>query len=104
MEIKSYEAFVSTNEIDFGENIVIFLFGGSWCKPCNNLYNNLSNIENLIVYKIDVEDSDFEEYIINNNINSIPYTFVKYKDHKLEFKGEKTFEELFELFEFLKSK
>ena len=103
MEIESYEAFCSINQVDFGENIVVFLFGGEWCTPCKNLFNTLQKIEQCIVYKINVENLVFEDYITDNNIVSIPYSIVKYKKNEIKFKGERTCDELQELFLSLKT-
>ena len=102
MDLETYESFCSTNKIDYGDNILVFLFGGNWCTPCKNLYNNLEKVGNCLVYKINVENLEFEDYISDNNITSIPYSICKYKHNKLTFKGERTCDELLEMFASLK--
>jgi len=102
MDIETYDSFCSINEIDYGDNILVFLFGGNWCTPCKNLYENLEKVENCLVYKINVENLEFEDYISDNNITSIPYSIVKYKNNKTTFKGERTRDELLEMFASLK--
>lgn len=102
MDIESYESFCSINQIDYGDNIIVFLFGGDWCRPCKNLYKNLEEVGNCLVYKINVENLEFEDYISDNNISSIPHSIVKYKNNKVTFKGERTRDELLEMFASLK--
>lgn len=102
MDIEDYKSFCSINEIDYGDNILVFLFGGNWCTPCKNLYNSLQTIDNCLIYKINVEKLEFEDYISDNNITSIPYSIVKYKNNMITFKGERTRSELLEMFASLK--
>lgn len=102
MNIETYESFCSINEIDYGDNILVFLFGGNWCRPCKNLYDTLQSIDHCLIYKINVENLEFEDYISDNNIISIPYSIVKYKNNKITFNGERTRDELIEMFASLK--
>lgn len=102
MEVQSYVSYCNINRIDFGENFVIFLFGGEWCLPCKNMSNSIEKIENTVFYKINVENEDFEDFIFENNIVSIPHAIAKYKTKEVVIKGEKSPEELYEILNLLK--
>ena len=102
MEILTYESFCSINNIDYGENVVVFLFGGDWCTPCKKLFNNFKMLDDCIVYKINVENLDFEDYITDNNIISIPHSIFKYKKNHLSFNGERSIDELKEMISTIK--
>jgi thiol-disulfide isomerase/thioredoxin len=81
------EMFNRINNINFGDKIIFFKFGGPWCVPCKSLERTLCKIENCLIYNIDVDNEKFDNYIATNNITSIPYTIVKYKTNTMSFKG-----------------
>lgn len=103
MELNNYTSYENTLNIDFGNSVVVYLFGGDWCKPCNNVFSTLKKINDCICYKISVENSDFTDFIYENNITSIPHMIVKYKKNEVTLKGERTREEFEELFTSLKT-
>lgn len=103
-EIKDLNSYNSINKIDFGEKVIFFKFGGDWCVPCKQLETNLECIPDVILYNIDVENDEFESFTVENNIYTIPHTFVKYKNKTVDFKGTKSVEELTELISNLKNK
>ena len=74
---------------DNNNDYIIINIGASWCKPCNNIKNNLNKFiekiekENTIFLKIDYdlieEDDSFNEYI---DVKKIPYFYI-YKDKNI---------------------
>ena len=88
------------NNVDFGDKIVFFKFGADWCVPCKTLEKNLKNIpgfNDILVYKISIDNPDFEKYMKENDIFNIPDTFVKYRKKNSRFKGPKTIPQLQEI-------
>jgi len=60
-----------------------------WCGPCKTLgaslkeyvNKNASNLENVIICKLDVDNEDFSEFVSMNKIKSLPTVlFVKGDD------------------------
>jgi thiol-disulfide isomerase/thioredoxin len=66
--------------IDYGNKIVFLKFGTDWCIPCIELDKILVNIPNSIIYYIYVDNENFESYLIENKIYTIPHTIIKYKN------------------------
>ena len=60
-------------------------------------------IPDILLYNISVDNSDFEEFLEINEINSIPYTQVKYRKKQITFFGSKTVEELTEIIRSIKA-
>ena len=91
MKIINIENFNNFKEIfeDNNNDYVIINIGASWCKPCNDIKNNLNEFiekidkENTIFLKIDYdlieEDDSFIEYI---DVKKIPYFYI-FKDKNL---------------------
>ncbi len=91
--INSLEEYKRTMNIDFGEHVVFFKFGADWCAPCKILEQNLKRIpgfNDVIVYKISIDNADFDKFMEENDIFNIPDTFVKYKNVSTRFRGPKT--------------
>ena len=97
MELKTLTAYNNANNIDFGDKIVIFKFGGSWCAPCKKLDEIINDTPGTLLYNISVDNEEFESYLIENNIYSIPHCFLKYKKEIVQFKGEVSKDELLQL-------
>ena len=80
---------------DNNNDYVIINIGATWCKPCNNIKEELRKFiedikqENSIFLKIDYdlieEDDDFLEYI---DVKKIPYFYI-FKD-KIKLKEFQT--------------
>ena len=97
MKIINIENFNIFKEIfeDNNNDYVIINIGASWCKPCNNIKEELINFiedikqENSVFLKIDYdlieEDEDFLEYI---DVKKIPYFYI-FKD-KIKLKEFQT--------------
>jgi thioredoxin-like negative regulator of GroEL len=96
-EIKTLKEYDNINNIDFGETIVFIKFGAEWCKPCKNLENEINKLDNYILYYIDIDNDEFEEIKQDNNIFTIPFTFIKYKNKTSRFIAFKTAEQLEEI-------
>lgn len=102
-EITTLENYENINKIDFGEKVIFFKFGGEWCVPCKELEKNMECIPDILLYNISVDNPDFEEFLEINEINSIPYTQIKYCKKQITFFGSKTVEELTEIINTIKS-
>lgn len=102
MEIKTLDTYNNINNIDFGDNIVIFKFGGSWCGPCHNLEKILKDIPSTVLYNISVDNSEFESHLIEKKIYTIPHCFLKCGKEIVDFKGEKTKDEIIKICESLR--
>jgi len=102
-EITTFQNYETLNNVDFGERVIFFKFGGEWCKPCNELEKNMEDIPGVILYNISVNNVEFEEFLETNNINSIPYTQVKYRKKQITFNGVKTVTELTEIINTIKA-
>jgi thiol-disulfide isomerase/thioredoxin len=63
---------------DHGNKVVFFKFGTDWCIPCIELDKVLVNIPNSLIYYISVDNENFESYLIENRIYTIPHTIIKY--------------------------
>tara|TARA_B100001093_G_C25936824_1_gene639188 strand:- start:108 stop:485 length:378 start_codon:yes stop_codon:yes gene_type:complete len=97
MKIINIENFNIFKEIfeDNNNDYVIINIGATWCKPCNNIKEELRKFiedikqENSIFLKIDYdlieEDDDFLEYI---DVKKIPYFYI-FKD-KIKLKEFQT--------------
>lgn len=96
-EITTLRMYNNINKIDFGEKPVFFKFGGSWCKACKDLDKNIECIPDTVIYEINVENEEFESFLIENNIYSIPDTIIKYKGNEVRFKGVRTPDEISEM-------
>ena len=102
--IQSMDSYISINSIDFGEVVLFIKFGTDWCAPCNKMSNVLAGISNSIVYTVDVENEDFEEYLATNNIYNIPTVIIKYKSNTTQFVGMRTTEEINNMIHTLKTR
>lgn len=92
--ILTLESYKQIFDMDFGEMIVFLKFGADWCIPCIELEKNMSSVPNSIIYHINIDNEDFEDFFIENKIFTVPYTIIKYKTFNTSFKGLKTTEEL----------
>ena len=101
-DITSVEMLNTIKTIDFGEKILIIKFGGPWCKACKELEKEMECIPDLVVFDVNVENDNFEEYITGNNIASIPYTIIIYKKNEINFKGVRKTDELTEMINLIK--
>jgi thiol-disulfide isomerase/thioredoxin len=88
--IESLEKYNSINSIDYGDTIVFFKFGADWCIPCEELEKTLNNVPNSLLFNISVDNDDFESFLIEKDIYSIPVTIIKYKNVTHTFQGVKT--------------
>ncbi len=102
-EIKTLNMYNNTKRIDFGEKIVVYKFGGHWCKACKDLEENIKNLSDVLVYEIDIENDEFESFLVENKIYSIPDTFLCYKNNEVRFKGLRTTEQLKDLIKMIKN-
>ena len=96
MELKTLTAYNNANNIDFGDTIVIFKFGCDWCAQCKKLNEIINDTPGTLLYNISV-DEEFESYLMEKNIYSIPHCFLKYKKEIVQFKGEVSKDELLQL-------
>ena len=96
MELKTLTAYNNANNIDFGDKIVIFRFGCNGCAQCKKLDEIINDTPGILLYNISV-DEEFESFLMENNIYSIPYCFLKYKKEIVQFKGEVSKDELLQL-------
>lgn len=84
-EIKSLNEISNTN--------YILKLGANWCNPCKLLdtflmkesIQELTNNKNIDIYKIDVDNDSFDEFISEQNISSIP-VMLFYKNNELKLK------------------
>lgn len=76
--INDLTTFNNLFNLDYGDKIVFFKFGTDWCIPCNVLDKILVLIPNSIIYHINVDNENFESYLMENKIYTIPYTIIKY--------------------------
>ncbi len=76
------------NVNDFVKNIkrakvVLVDFYADWCGPCKKLAPILEELQNeindFLVIKVDVENEDINEIVVDNDISSMP-TLVFYKN------------------------
>mgnify|MGYP005697916161 CR=1 FL=1 len=102
--IHSMDSYNSINSIDFGETVVFIKFGTDWCAPCNNLGDVLAGISNSIVYTVDVQNEDFEDYLAKNNIYNIPTVIIRYKSNTSQFVGMRTINEIDNMIHNLKTR
>jgi thiol-disulfide isomerase/thioredoxin len=77
--INNLKAFNNSINVDYGDKIVFFKFGTNWCIPCIEIDKILINIPNSLIYYISVDNENFESYLIENKIYTIPYIIIKYK-------------------------
>lgn len=71
----------------------ILKLGASWCNPCKLLdtflmkdsIQDLVNSKNIDIYKIDVDNEEFDKFIEEQNILSIP-VMLFYKNNELKLK------------------
>lgn len=98
MELTTLNDYRNINSIDFGENIIVFKFGGSWCQPCKNMEEKIKEIPNCILYNISVDNQEFESFMMDNKIYKIPDCIVKYKNKIERMKGDISREEIMTLF------
>ena len=70
------------------EQYIIFYFTASWCKPCQSIYPDLLKLmetvdnQKIIMYKIDIDDDNNNEFCEKCNIKSVP-TFLLFKNRTL---------------------
>ena len=97
--IKSYN---QINNINFGEIVVFFKFGAEWCAPCLELEKIINDIPGSMVYTISIDNEEFESFLTDNKIYSLPDTIVKYKDSTARFQGLRTRDEIVKIIEDIK--
>ena len=102
-EITTIASFNNIRGIDFGDKVIFYKFGGPWCKPCKELTKNMECIADIITYDINVENEEFQEFLVDHNVCSIPDTIVKYKNNELRFQGLKSTEEILSIINTLKA-
>jgi len=100
--INNLTAFNNLINIEYGDKIVFFKFGTDWCIPCAELDKILVNIPNSLVYYISVDNENFESYLIENNIYTIPHTIIKYKNKNKKIIGIHTINQIEKYIEELK--
>ena len=100
--IRDLSTYNSINSISFGEKVVFFKFGGEWCSPCVELDKVLTTVSDSMLYKISVDNDDFNSFLMDNKIYNIPVTIIKYKEHTTRFQGVRTLEQILEMVEKLK--
>lgn len=81
----TFKELFEDNDIDY----IIINIGASWCKPCNNIRNDLNEFiekiekKNTLFFKIDYdlieEDDSFSDYF---DVKKIPYFYI-FKDKNL---------------------
>jgi hypothetical protein len=92
----------SSINVDYGDKIVFFKFGTDWCIPCTELDKILVNIPNSIIYYISVDNENFESFLMENKIYTIPYTIIKYKNKNKKINGIHTINQIEKYIEELK--
>ena len=100
--IKDLKTFNNLINIDHGDKIVFFKFGTDWCIPCIEIDKILINIPNSLIYYISVDNENFESYLIENKIYTIPYIIIKYKDKIKKINGIHTINQIEKYIEELK--
>ena len=90
------------NNIKYGEKIVFLKFGAEWCTPCSELDKILVKVPDSIIYNISIDNEEFESFLKDNKIYTIPDTIVKYKDSIARFQGLQTYEQIMEIIQKLK--
>lgn len=78
--INDLQTFNNLINIDHEDKIVFFKFETDWCIQCIELDKILVNIPNSLVYYISVDNENFESYLIENKIYTIPHTIIKYNN------------------------
>ena len=78
------------NDIISNEHYSILFFTASWCNPCKRIYPTLkekyTNINNVNIYKINIDDNDKTSNKFN--IKSVPFFLIFKNNIKLgEHKG-----------------
>ncbi len=101
--LNNLSSYNSAMKINYGETIIFFKFGADWCIPCVELDKVLVNIPNSMIYHISIENEEFESYLTDNKIYTVPDTIVKYKDQTIRFQGMRTTEQIMKIIEDLKS-
>jgi len=102
VEIETLLKYNTINNVDFGDKVIFFKFGAEWCIPCKELEKTLTNIPDVLIYNISIDNEDFESFFMDNNIYTIPDTIVKYKNKSDRFVGYKTPEEINSIIEKIK--
>ncbi len=101
-EITTLQMYNMIKKIDFGEKCVFFKFGGPWCKACKDLDKNIECIPGAIIYEINVENDEFESFLVENNVYAIPDTIIIYKSNEVRFQGVCTPDEISEMINSIK--
>jgi thiol-disulfide isomerase/thioredoxin len=100
--INNLKAFNNLINIDHGDNIVFFKFGTDWCIPCIEIDKILINIPNSLIYYISVDNENFESYLMENKIYTIPYIIIKYGNKIKKINGIHTINQIEKYIEELK--
>jgi thiol-disulfide isomerase/thioredoxin len=100
--IKDLESYNQINDINFGETVVFFKFGAEWCVPCLELEKIINDIPDSVVYTISIDNEEFESFLTDNKIYSLPDTMVKYKNSTTRFQGLRTRDEIVKIIDDLK--
>ena len=100
--INNLKAFNNSINVDYGDKIVFFKFGTDWCIPCIEIDKILINIPNSLIYYISFDNENFESYLMENKIYTIPYIIIKYKDKIKKINGIHTINQIEKYIEELK--
>lgn len=76
--------------LDKTDKYTLLYFTASWCGPCKRMapiiYDKFTKINNLDIYKIDIDDNDY--ICTKYNIKSVPtFILIKDKQVKMNFSG-----------------
>jgi hypothetical protein len=100
--INDLKTFYEIFNLNHGETIVFFKFGADWCIPCIELDKILVTIPNSVIYYISVDNVNFESYLIENHIYTIPHTIIKYGEKTKKAIGITTIDQIEKYIEELK--
>lgn len=100
--IKDISSYNSINSINFGEKVLFFKFGADWCIPCIELDKILKSVPDSMLYHISIDNEEFESFLMDNKIYTVPDTIIKYKDNTRRFQGVKTIEQINEIINSMK--
>jgi hypothetical protein len=89
-------------KIDYGDKIVFFKFGTDWCIPCIEIDKILVTIPNSLIYYISFDNENFESYLMENKIYTIPYIIIKYGKKIKKINGIHTINQIEKYIEELK--
>jgi thioredoxin 1 len=88
------DVLLKLSKTDKDKQCYLLDFYANWCGPCKDLAKNfdkwVKKYDNLSVIKIDIDNEEFEDFVGDNEITSIPRIFIYRKDRKVaDIKGNK---------------